>query len=86
MTQRPSKRERREAARRAHRRRQRVRWGVLVGAVAIGAVAFLGLGDGGGSEAAALAPDFELKSPAGETVRLSDFRGAPVALTFMHTD
>lgn len=31
------------------------------------------------------APDFELVNLEGETVRLSDYRGRPVALTFMHT-
>jgi len=36
-------------------------------------------------EAAALAPDFELTSSDGETVKLSDYRGQPVAVTFMHT-
>ena len=32
------------------------------------------------------APDFELKSDAGETVRLSDFRGRPVVLYFYPKD
>jgi cytochrome oxidase Cu insertion factor (SCO1/SenC/PrrC family) len=36
-------------------------------------------------EVGALAPDFELAGINGETVRLSDFRGQPVAVTFMHT-
>ncbi|MFQ5420885.1 MAG: hypothetical protein ACE5FD_00180 [Anaerolineae bacterium] len=36
-------------------------------------------------EVGALAPDFELVGINGETVRLSDFRGQPVAVTFMHT-
>jgi len=36
-------------------------------------------------EVGALAPDFELAGIDGETVRLSDFRGQPVAVTFMHT-
>jgi peroxiredoxin len=30
-----------------------------------------------------LAPDFELKDTAGNTVRLSDFRGKPVVLSFL---
>ena len=33
----------------------------------------------------ALAPDFQLVSNDGEQVKLSDFRGRPVAVTFMHT-
>jgi cytochrome oxidase Cu insertion factor (SCO1/SenC/PrrC family) len=36
-------------------------------------------------EVGALAPDFELAGIDRETVRLSDFRGQPVAVTFMHT-
>ena len=31
------------------------------------------------------APDFELPSLNGQTIRLSDYRGQPVAVTFMHT-
>jgi peroxiredoxin len=30
-----------------------------------------------------LAPDFELKDITGNTVRLSDFRGRPVVLSFL---
>ena len=52
--------------------------------------------EGGGSETAvtdlrtapevgALAPDFELSSKDGELLKLSDYRGRPVAVTFMHT-
>jgi cytochrome oxidase Cu insertion factor (SCO1/SenC/PrrC family) len=36
-------------------------------------------------EVGALAPDFQLASKDGELVKLSDFRGRPVAVTFMHT-
>ncbi len=36
-------------------------------------------------EVGAMAPDFELVNLAGEPVKLSDFRGQPVALNFMHT-
>ena len=36
-------------------------------------------------EAGAPAPDFELRGVDGESVRLSDFRGRPVVVTFMHT-
>ena len=32
------------------------------------------------------APDFELTSDSGETVRLSDFRGRPVVLYFYPRD
>jgi peroxiredoxin Q/BCP len=32
------------------------------------------------------APDFELQSDAGETVKLSDFRGRPVVLYFYPKD
>lgn len=38
-----------------------------------------------GTEVGALAPDFELTNIEGQTVRLSDYRGKPIALTFMHT-
>lgn len=85
MVKRQSKRERREAARRAHIRRKRIRWAgalvVLIVAV-VGVVLFSGSDD---YQAGAVAPDFELESPDGGTVRLSDYRGQPVALTFMHT-
>ncbi len=30
-----------------------------------------------------LAPDFELKDVEGRTIRLSDFRGKPVVLSFL---
>ena len=33
----------------------------------------------------ALAPDFQLISNDGEQVKLSNYRGQPVAVTFMHT-
>lgn len=36
-------------------------------------------------EVGALAPDFELSGVDGNMVRLSDFRGQPVVLNFMHT-
>ncbi len=32
-----------------------------------------------------VAPDFELTSIDGESISLSDYRGRPVAVTFMHT-
>lgn len=37
------------------------------------------------AEVGAVAPDFELVSNKGETLALSDYRGQPVALMFMHT-
>ena len=36
-------------------------------------------------EVGALAPDFQLASRDGEQVKLSDYHGKPVAVTFMHT-
>jgi cytochrome oxidase Cu insertion factor (SCO1/SenC/PrrC family) len=36
-------------------------------------------------EVGAEAPDFQLAGINGETVQLSDLRGQPVAVTFMHT-
>ena len=36
-------------------------------------------------EVGALAPDFELPTMEGELRKLSDYRGKPVVLTFMHT-
>ena len=36
-------------------------------------------------EVGALAPDFELSNKDGELLKLSDYRGRPVAVTFMHT-
>ncbi len=36
-------------------------------------------------EVGAEAPDFELVSNGGETLTLSDYRGQPVAVMFMHT-
>jgi cytochrome oxidase Cu insertion factor (SCO1/SenC/PrrC family) len=39
----------------------------------------------GAVEVGAPAPDFELTGVDGESVKLSDFRGRPVVVTFMHT-
>ena len=36
-------------------------------------------------EIGALAPDFELPNMNGNLVKLSDFRGQPIVLTFMHS-
>lgn len=37
------------------------------------------------AEIGAVAPDFELATTSGKPVKLSDYRGRPVAVTFMHT-
>ena len=37
------------------------------------------------AEVGALAPDFELPTLGGKIQKLSDYRGQPVVLTFMHT-
>lgn len=77
-------------------RRRIAMWGGAVLAVAVllvaGALAFTGDdSEEPPSDASAtrtdapVAPDFELESIAGETVSLSDYRGRPVALVFMHT-
>ncbi len=85
MADKPSKHARREAARRAAQRRQRIRWASVVTAIVLGIGAFFVFSSGSGDQAAALAPDFELETNTGESVRLSDYRGRPVALIFMHT-
>ena len=88
------KRRRNRAGRRAAQRSssgRRVWFGALtvgalvVAALAVVAVVALGGGDESGPDARALAPDFELAGLDGEQVRLSDFRGRPVLLNFMHT-
>lgn len=86
MTSKQSKRERRETARRAKQRRSRVIWAVAMAAVAvILAIGGFTIGGGATDEAASPAPDFELANTNGQTVKLSDYRGQPVAVTFMHT-
>lgn len=71
---------------------------VLVAALAAGAMALVASGEGestppasGGFEGARMppgvrAPDFALKNQDGETVRMSDFRGTPVVVTFLYTN
>lgn len=81
----PSKRDRREAARRASQRRRTLRWGAVAAVLAIAIASVVLFTRGGGDPVSALAPDFELDTPDGDTVRLSDLRGQPVAVTFMHT-
>lgn len=85
MADKQPKRARREAARRAAQRRQRIRWASLATAIVLGIGAVVAFSGGSGTQAAALAPDFELETNTGESVSLSDYRGQPVAVTFMHT-
>jgi len=85
MARKPTKRERREAARLAAQRRQRLRWTGLALVAVLGVGSFVIFGTGSQDQAAAMAPDFQLESSNGEQVRLSDYLGRPVALTFMHT-
>jgi cytochrome oxidase Cu insertion factor (SCO1/SenC/PrrC family) len=85
MANKQYKQDRREAARRAASRRHRSRLVSLVAVIVLGIGALVALSAGSGNQAAALAPDFELETNSGETVSLSDYRGQPVAVTFMHT-
>ena len=85
MANRQSKREKREAARRAAQRQQRIKWAGITVAIVLAIGAFVAFSGGSSDQAAALAPDFELETIDGESVRLSDYRGQPVAITFMHT-
>lgn len=85
MANKQTKRARREAAARARRRQQRIRWGSALGVAVLATLAIVISAGGGTNQAGALAQDFELESPDGEIVRLSDYRGQPVAVTFMHT-
>lgn len=85
MTNKQSKRARREAARRASQRRQRIRWATAAAVIVLAMTGIVLLAGGSDDPVAAFAPDFELETSEGETVRLSDYRGQPVAVTFMHT-
>jgi len=86
MTTRQSKQARREAARAERQRRQLAIWGSVTVAILLAIAAFV-VSSGGSEDGAAeaLAPEFELENTSGDTVRLSDYRGQPVAVTFMHT-
>lgn len=97
MAKKKTKRARQQAERQKGQRRARLLWGGVAMAVLLVVAAFVELRqpDTGGGETAddlriapevgAVAPDFELVSYQGETLRLSDFRGQPVAVMFMHT-
>lgn len=85
MANKRSKRARREAARRARKRQQWTRWGAAAAVIVLAVTGIVLFSGGSSDQAGALAPDFELETPDGETVRLSDYRGQPVAVTFMHT-
>ena len=79
-----------EAERKAKQRKQRILFGTIAAAVVIvGVGAFLFMGNSQGDAPAAatgpVAPDFELAAVTGEPVSLSDYRGQPVAVTFMHS-
>ena len=85
MTNNQSKRARRETAQRTARRRRGIGFAALAGLVVVGVGSFVVSQAGSGDQVAPLAPDFELQTNTGDTVRLSDFRGQPLAVTFMHT-
>jgi len=85
MANKHSKQARREAARHAAIRRRRLRWTSLVVALVAVVGAFAVLSGGSDNQVAALAPDFELETNSGDVVKLSDYQGQPVAVTFMHT-
>lgn len=96
MTQKQSRRARREAREQAKKQRYLKLAGVasvllvMVAAFAVLRGQFPGSQSGEGELSTApvvgaLAPDIQLVSNAGEQVKLSDFRGRPVAVTFMHT-
>lgn len=73
-----------EAIKRAKQRRRLTLGGGLAIVVVL-AGGILAMGGGSGGEPA-LAADFELEQLGEEAaVRLSDFRGSPVAVTFMHS-
>ena len=86
MANKESGRARREAARRARQRQRRLRWAAAAAVVVLAVIGAALLSIGSEEQAGVLAPDFVLETPNGDTVRLSDYRGKPLALTFMHTD
>ncbi len=60
-------------------------WGAVVVLILVGVGAFSLLGGDSSDGTPQMAADFELISSEGEPVQLSDYRGQPVAVTFMHT-
>ncbi len=84
MTTKQSKRARREAERLARQRRRLVGWAGIAVAVVLATVTFVVVG-GSDNEAAASAPDFALETLDGDSLQLSDYRGRPVAVTFIHS-
>jgi len=96
MSQKVKARKRAIEKKKQQKKRQRLIIGGVVGVLALVAALFAVFSQPGNNgetaadlrtaaEVGALAPDFELASKDGELVRLSDYRGRPVAVTFMHT-
>lgn len=85
MASRHTKRARREAARRARRRQQRIRWSAAAAVIVLAVTGTVLLSGRSDDRADVVALDFELETLDGDTLRLSDYRGRPVAVTFMHT-
>lgn len=86
-----SRRARLETERKARQRKKRIVVGGIITAaviIGIGAVVLTSPGEGSvpvAMETGPAAPEFELPAVSGEPVSLSDYRGRPVALTFMHS-
>lgn len=85
MSTKQSKRARREAERLARQRRRLLGWAGIAVAVVLATVTFVVVAGGSDNEAAASAPDFALETLDGDSLQLSDYRGRPVAVTFMHS-
>lgn len=77
--------ERRAAALRAKRRKQTLLGGGALIVAALFVVGFVVLAGSGSGGDTALAAEFELERLDGGTAKLSDYRGSPVAVTFMHS-
>ncbi len=96
MAKRRSRKTRREGRKQEKKQRRLMIAGALVIVVLIAAAFAVLRGRDSGTDTAAsgpatapkvgsLAPDFQLVSNLGEQVKLSDYRGQPVAVNFMHT-
>lgn len=96
MTKKKSRKTQREAQKQAKKQGRLMIAGIGGVLIVIIAAFFILQGQGSGTdtdtserseapEVGALAPDFQLASNNDEQVNLSDFRGRPVAVTFMHT-